>query len=124
VYSSITLKLFLVHQVEFLLHLNIIDRKYKKISRGYLNGFLGGHAYENIYNTQKLIDDGVDGIVHLAPLSCMPESTIEPFVNDICYKSDIPILRLYIDEANSEANTNTRIEAFVELLEKKREMNA
>ncbi len=94
--------------------------KYKKLAKKYLNGPVGGHGYENIYNLLWMKDIGIDGVIHLLPLSCMPESTIEPFVNDICQEANLPLLRLPIDETNSEANVDTRLETFVELIKRKR----
>jgi len=99
---------------------NSEKRKYKKLAKEYLNGPVGGHGFENIYNLLWMKDKNVDGIIHLLPLSCMPETTIEPFINEICQKSDIPMLRLPIDDTNSEANVDTRIETFVELIKRKR----
>ncbi len=99
------------------------DKKenYKKKARKYLNGPLGGHGVENIYNLFWMGDMKVDGIIHLLPLSCMPEATVEPIINKICRENKIPLLRLAIDEVNSEANVNTRIETFIELIKRKRE---
>ena len=90
--------------------------EYKKEAKTYFNGDLGGHAFENIYNLLALRDRGVDGMVHILPLSCMPESTIEPYVDGICKDSKIPLLRIPIDETNSPANLETRLETFVELI--------
>lgn len=95
-------------------------RKYKKMAKEYLNGPLGGHGLENIYNLLWLKDKKVDGIIHLLPLSCMPEATIEPIINLICQENKIPFLRLPIDETNSEANVDTRVETFIELIKRKR----
>ncbi len=91
-------------------------KKYKIEASKYLNGKLGGHGFENIYNLLELVDKKVDGVVHLLPLTCMPETTIEPFVNQICKDNRVPLLRIPIDENNSEANLETRIETFVELI--------
>ena len=90
--------------------------KYKKEANKYLNGKLGGHGYENIYHLLELIEKRIDGILHLLPLTCMPETTVEPFINYICREQNIPLLRIPIDENNSEANLNTRLETFVDLI--------
>lgn len=100
--------------------LNIFQKRgYKREALKYFNGPLGGHGYENIYNLLWLIDKKVDGIIHLLPLSCMPETTVEPIVNSICQDNGIPLLRLMIDETNSEANMDTRLETFIELVKRK-----
>ena len=91
------------------------ERKKHKIEASkYLNGELGGHGYENIYNLLGLVDKKVDGIIHIEPLTCAPEVMVEPIINHICKDNHIPLLRIPIDENNSEANLETRIETFCE----------
>tara|TARA_Y100000310_G_C20656374_1_gene802188 strand:+ start:893 stop:1807 length:915 start_codon:yes stop_codon:yes gene_type:complete len=92
-----------------------------KEARGYLDGGeLGGHAVHNIKDTLFFTRNNIDGIVHVMPLTCMPESTIEPILNEICYDAKIPLLRIYIDETNSELNLETRLETFTELIKRKK----
>lgn len=95
-------------------------RIYKKRVARYLNGPLGGHGFENLYNALYLCDKGFDGIIHLLPLSCMPETTIEPILNKICADHNVPLLRFLIDETNSEVNFDTRIETFAELIKRRK----
>ncbi|MDD8030631.1 MAG: hypothetical protein PHQ25_01360 [Acidobacteriota bacterium] len=95
-------------------------RTYKRRAKNYLNGRLGGHGLENIYNSMYLIDRGIDGIIHLLPLSCMPETTIEPILDKICADHNIPLLRLPIDETRSEINFDTRLETFVDLIKRRK----
>ncbi|MBK1877364.1 acyl-CoA dehydratase activase-related protein [Pelagicoccus mobilis] len=90
--------------------------EYKKQAQSLFTGELGGHAIPNVESLLWLKDRGVDGIVHLLPLSCMPETTVEPYINGICADHRIPLLRIPIDENNSEANLETRIETFVEMI--------
>ena len=99
-YNTSRLHEFIVESIKELMHVErfIGKRKYKREASKYLNGKLGGHGWENIYNLLWFIDKKVDGIVHLMPLSCMPESTIEPVINGICQDNNIPMLRLMIDE--------------------------
>lgn len=92
---------------------------YYNIAKRYLNGPVGGHGFENIYNLLWMADRGVSGVIHILPLSCMPETTVEPIINIICQEKKIPLLRLPIDETNSEANVDTRVETFVELIKRK-----
>jgi len=90
--------------------------KYTKAARRYLNGELGGHGRQNIANLLALVDKNIGGVIHLLPMSCMPETSIEPFVNEICRDSNTPLLRIPIDENTAEANLETRLETFVELI--------
>lgn len=91
-------------------------KRYEKEAEKYLNGTLGGHGRENITNLLGLIDSNINGVIHLLPMSCMPETSIEPFVNAICRESNTPLLRIPIDENTAEANLETRLETFVELI--------
>ncbi|TET76417.1 MAG: hypothetical protein E3J41_09345 [Candidatus Cloacimonadota bacterium] len=95
-------------------------RTYKKKAARYLNGPLGGHGFENLYNALLLCEKGFDGIIHLLPLTCMPETTIEPILDKICADYNVPLLRLMIDETNSEVNFDTRIETFAEMIKRRK----
>lgn len=90
--------------------------KYDRQARKYLNGDLGGHGRENISHLLELVDKNISGVIHLLPMSCMPETTIEPFVTSICSRHNIPLLRIPIDENTAEANLETRLETFIELI--------
>lgn len=91
-------------------------RRYDREAEKYFNGDLGGHGKENISNLLELVDKKVGGVIHLLPMSCMPETTIEPYVNAICRDSNTPLLRVPIDENTAAANLETRLETFVELI--------
>ncbi|NIO49975.1 MAG: hypothetical protein GTN73_11175 [Candidatus Aminicenantes bacterium] len=95
-------------------------RTYKKKASRYLNGPLGGHGFENLYNALLLCEKGLDGIIHLLPLTCMPETTIVPILDKICADYNLPLLRLMIDETNSETNFDTRIETFAEMIKRRK----
>ncbi len=121
-YNASNLSQFITESIKetFFLEDKIGKTQYKKEANKYLNGKLGGHGKENIYNLLWMHDKNVDGVIHLLPLSCMPEATIEPFINAICQEKKIPLLRLPIDETNSEANVDTRVETFIELIKRKK----
>ena len=91
-------------------------KQYNKEAEKYFNGKLGGHGVENIASLLHLVDKRVDGIIHLLPMSCMPETTIETYMNSICQDNKIPLLRIPIDENTAEANLETRLETFAELI--------
>lgn len=120
-YNTVTLYEFLregiLKRVPFMRDLK---KKYKKEAKKYLNGKLGGHGYENLYNLLWLIDKKVEGIIHLMPLTCGPEVVVEEFINGICRENNIPLLRIPVDENNSEANLETRLETFIELIKMRR----
>lgn len=120
IYNTVTMHDFLAEGLRDTFKLNFNKREYKKRARKYLSGKLGGHGFENIYNLLWLIDNNINGVVHLLPLSCMPETTVELILDRISNENNLPLLRLPIDETNSEANVNTRIEAFIELIKRRK----
>jgi predicted nucleotide-binding protein (sugar kinase/HSP70/actin superfamily) len=65
--------------------------------------------------------NGFDGVVQIYPLTCMPEIVAQSILPSIERDYDISILTLIIDEMTGEAGYMTRIEAFVDLLNKRRE---
>lgn len=95
---------------------NARQRHVREANR-YFEGLFAGHARENIANLLHAIEQGVDGVVHVMPLSCMPECTIEAYVDSICEKAGVPLLRIPIDENNSDAALTTRIETFIRLIQ-------
>ncbi len=74
---------------------------------------------ENLGNARTLREQGaVDGIVYVSSFCCGTDSvTIEMIKSRI---GDFPMLVLKLDEHTAEAGLDTRLEAFVELLERRR----
>ena len=115
--NTVTLSSFIRESFLRKIHWPSSSRKrYDKEAEKYLNGELGGHGRENISHLLELVDKNIGGVIHLLPMSCMPETSIEPFVNTICRDSNTPLLRIPIDENTAEANLETRLETFVELI--------
>jgi len=75
----------------------------------------GGHHLGNIGWIEHYAKEGYDGIVHLMPFGCLPELVTRNMSHKLSEQFDIPILTMSIDEQNGEANTQTRLEAFVDL---------
>lgn len=59
-----------------------------------------------------------DGIIHVVPFTCMPEVIAQNIMPST--KEEIPVLTLLCDKQMGKAGMLTRIEAFVDLLERKR----
>jgi len=94
--------------------------EYIKEAMRYINGPIGGHGLESIAHTIYAAKHGFDGVLHIEPLSCMPETMVEPIINSICQKNGLGLLRLAIDETNSELNLETRLETFIEIIKRKK----
>ena len=58
--------------------------------------------------------NGFDGIIHLAPFTCMPEIVAENIMPST--KEDIPVLAVTCDEQQSKQGMLTRLEAFTDLI--------
>ncbi len=108
------------HMIRKVLHLPV-DTEYIKAAKPYLGTMIGGHAQETIGNTVLYAQNGYDGVIQIYPLTCMPEIVAESILPAIEKDYDMPILTLIIDEMTGEAGYLTRLEAFVDLLRKRRE---
>ena len=82
---------------------------------------IGGHGLETVGNAVLCGRSGYDGIIHLYPFTCMPEIIAQCTFNEIQNKYGIPIITLILDEMSGEAGYMTRVEAFIDILERKRE---
>lgn len=98
------------------------DISYQKEAKPYLGAMIGGHAQETIGNAVKYAKSGYHGIIQIYPLTCMPEIVAQSILPAIERDYDIPILTLVIDELTGEAGYMTRIEAFTDLLIRRREI--
>lgn len=91
-----------------------------KKAKPYLGYRLGGKAQESIGGTILFKEEGWDGVIHLYPFTCMPEIISRSILPQVSREHDIPVLSLVLDEHTGEAGIQTRLEAFVDLLERKR----
>lgn len=97
------------------------DKSYAEAAKPYLGTMIGGHAQETIGNTVLYAKNGCDGVIQIYPLTCMPEIVAEGILPAVERDYNIPILTLIIDEMTGEAGYMTRMEAFVDLLNRRRE---
>lgn len=91
----------------------------KRKAQPYLNHFVGGHGQETVGQAIDFQDQGFDGIIQVAPFTCMPEIVARSQFGQIGQERDLPILSLVIDEHAGEAGLVTRLEAFVDLLRRR-----
>jgi predicted nucleotide-binding protein (sugar kinase/HSP70/actin superfamily) len=62
----------------------------------------------------------VDGLVAVIAFGCAPDSGLAPALGQAARQAGVPILTLTLDEHTGEAGLMTRLEAFVDMLERKR----
>ncbi len=108
------------HMIKKGLHLPR-DLRYQEAARPWLGAMIGGHAQETVGNTVMYAQNGYDGVIQIFPFSCMPEIVAKSLLPSVERALDIPVLTLIIDEMTGEAGYMTRVEAFVDMLEKRRE---
>lgn len=82
---------------------------------------IGGHGNESIIHTIYYALKGFDGVLHLLPFPCSPEATVAPILDDIHKDYGIPVMRLIFDTHTGEAGLDTRLEAFVDILKRKKD---
>lgn len=91
-----------------------------RLAKPYLMRDIGGDALESVSDVAYADERGIDGIIHISPFTCMPEimsQNIFPTMREDC---KIPILTLIMDEQSGKAGYITRLEAFVDLMRRKK----
>jgi len=90
------------------------------MSRPYLNYWVGGHGRETVAYAVDFARQGFDGLVQIGPLTCMPEIVAQSVLGRVSEFEGIPCMTLYFDEHDGAAGVNTRLEAFVDMLRRKK----
>jgi predicted nucleotide-binding protein (sugar kinase/HSP70/actin superfamily) len=100
----------------------------REAARSYAGDYLaydaGGESLVSVGQTVRLAREGYDGVVHLMPFTCMPEIVAQNILTRVSTELGIPVLTLIIDEHTAEAGVVTRLEAFVDLMARKRALAA
>ncbi len=108
--------------VKYSLFLNSLGiDEWKEVHRAampYLKRDVGGDGWESVGEKVVHAREGYDGIIHLAPFTCMPEIVAENIMPST--KEDIPVLAILCDEQLAKPGMITRLEAFVDLLKFRR----
>jgi predicted nucleotide-binding protein (sugar kinase/HSP70/actin superfamily) len=95
--------------------------KARKLGEPYVAHRIGGETQENLGDIIYYKNHGFDGMVHLYPFTCMPEIVTRAIAPEISIKHDMPFLSLIVDEHTGETGFQTRLEAFVDLLQRKKD---
>lgn len=93
----------------------------RRASKEYLPLYIGGHARECIGEAVMATREGFDGAIQIFPMGCMPEIVCKSLLPTISRDKNFPILTLVVDEMTGEAGYVTRIEAFLDLLERRKQ---
>jgi predicted nucleotide-binding protein (sugar kinase/HSP70/actin superfamily) len=98
------------------LGVNEKDRLHKA-AMPYLKRDIGGEGWETV-GEKVLHAKDYDGLIHLAPFTCMPEIVAQNIMPST--KENIPVLTILCDEQLGKPGMLTRLEAFVDLLKHRR----
>lgn len=96
-------------------------KKYQKYSKEYFTYSLGADASDNIARCKYLCEKNYDGIIHIKSSFCTPEIGAMPIINKIASTYQKPVLFFSFDSATSETGIQTRLEAFYDMLEMRKE---
>ncbi len=96
-----------------------LERAYR-MAKPYLMRDIGGDALECISDVMYAAEKGKDGLIHISPFTCMPEIMSQNIFPKMREDVDIPILPLIMDEQTGKAGYLTRLEAFVDLMRRKK----
>jgi predicted nucleotide-binding protein (sugar kinase/HSP70/actin superfamily) len=91
-------------------------------ARAYWRYGVGGEDENVVAYTLQAARDRYDGVLHLHPFGCMPETVVRPVLQQISREHDLPLLSISLDEHTAEAGFYTRIEAFLAVLEQRRKL--
>ncbi|HLB11470.1 MAG TPA: CoA protein activase [Dehalococcoidia bacterium] len=95
-------------------------RKVKRAAQPYLSRDVSGDAVQALGETILHKEEGFEGILHLYPFTCMPEIIAENIYPKLIKDHSIPVLTIVFDEQMARAGLVTRIEAFIDLMERRR----
>lgn len=107
------------HLFKDVLRLRKGDRPYE-LARPYLCHFVGGHGVETVGSTVGYSMREFDGVIQLAPFTCMPEIVAQDVLPAVSKDLGIPVMTLVFDEHSSDTGIITRLEAFVDLVQRSR----
>lgn len=86
----------------------------------YLCSSVGGFGLETVANARIMNESNVDGIIQLFPLGCMPEIVARSALDKMCRDEKIPALSVTLDQHHSMTGFETRLEAFLDMLNNRR----
>lgn len=99
-------------------------RRVTRMAEPYLPVSVGGHGQESVGEAVLAKRHGYDGVLHLFPFTCMPEIIAQNVLVKVSSDLDLPVLSLMISEQTGVAGLYTRLEAFCDLLDGRRQRKA
>ncbi len=89
----------------------------------YLPYAIGGYAKETVEEGVLCSRKGYDGVIQVFPLGCMPEIVAKAVFSKMMKEKKLSVLTVIYDEMGGEAGYITRVEAFIDMLERRKKKN-
>ncbi len=86
----------------------------------WLSQYVGGHGQYTVGQVALAPREGIDGVLHIFPFTCMPEIIAQNIIVRLAEELDIPVLNYIVSEQTGEAGMETRLESFLDLLDERR----
>ena len=98
---------------------NAVLKKAERLAHETFPKQIGGHGNESIIHTIYYGLMGYDGVIHVAPLPCMPEFTVSSVIDEVAHNYNLPLMHLTFDTHTADTGIITRLEAFTDMLRRK-----
>ncbi len=92
-----------------------------KLADPYFKYDVGAECNFSVAETIKAARDGYDGVVHVYPFSCMPETNAATVLATVASEHKIPVLSFALDRKDMGLRIDTQIEAFVDIMKMKKD---
>jgi len=94
-----------------------------RAAKPYLRWNIGGEGLVTVGQAVLHAQKGFDGLIELLPFTCLPEITVLNIFPRLRQDLEMPIISFILDEQSGQAGMKTRLEAFVDLLTRRRGLN-
>lgn len=81
---------------------------------------MGPTSTANIWCARDYAERGFDGLIHIKSANCTPEIDVMPVLQNISADYKLPTLYLTYDSQTSDVGLMTRLEAFYDMIQRKR----
>lgn len=98
------------------------NKDIERAAKPYLRANVSGEGWATIGETVICAEKGFEGMVELLPFTCEPEITALNILPRVSQDYNIPVISFIFDEQSGRAGIHTRVEAFVDLLYRRREL--
>ncbi len=87
-----------------------------RAAKPFMNLGVGGEGNLSVAHARRLLESGVDGVVHVFPFKCMPEGIAKAAMTELCRTYGVPYLPLSFNRELEIERVKTEITTFASLL--------